>query len=333
MRFLARVVPTFFAVSGLVQALAIAPRDNHDFFSGFLDTLYEHGLTTLADSYKKISRTNEGKQIIKQLESGEFTVLAPENKAFGSYHTTIEPDVIRYSTLFGKFDNGCDTGSHSRRAATFQSRSTSPSTFRRSSAPSRKRAEPFEDYQVQIVDRYYDSSTNEHSVVIDRPVGNAKIGDKFCYKNLVILTTDTILTTPPLVSELLSQPLTESAPNGFSKFLDALQRTQLADTMDNKDRLTSFVPLDESLNGWDEYSNEELKLMVENHIFFGQVLFSNRFTSAGEVTAQSGERLKLSVEDGTSYVSCGTSKVKMLRTDVTSSNGVVHVTDGPIQCN
>lgn len=100
---LTRVVSALFVASSLVQALSVAPRAYDSFLSGFLATLNEAGLTILADNYKSIAETEEGKPIINSLKSGERTLLAPENGV-----RPIVPLVALSLSIFTSFALLCD---------------------------------------------------------------------------------------------------------------------------------------------------------------------------------------------------------------------------------
>ncbi|KAH7338325.1 FAS1 domain-containing protein [Rhizoctonia solani] len=327
MKLLGHVVPALLAASGVVRAAAIAPRADDPFFSGFLDLLNENNMSRMADGFKRIADTDEGKPVIELLKSKQLTILAPEDKEYELFPHIYGLDELQFSIVIQKMSEIFGTKGHSRRGAKFQSRSPAPSSFKRSSAPNRKAAESLEDNQVQVMDLYDDSS-----IAINRPVGNAQVTGMFQYnQQLDILRIDNQLELPPNVSDLLCKPLTED--DTFTKFTAALQRTGLMESVDKNDKLTLFVPVDKSSYDWDERSEEDLKSTLQDHFLFGQVLYSTKFLSVGEVTALSGKQLKLSVEDGVSYVSCGTSKAKLLRSDVISSNGGLHVIDSPIQCN
>ncbi|KAH7305110.1 FAS1 domain-containing protein [Rhizoctonia solani] len=343
MKFFACVVPALLAVSGLVQAAAVIPRSNDDgFLSEFLDELNKNNLTILADNYQRIAYTGEGKSIIDLLESHELTILAPDDCAFDKGHgkegdnTTIDPRVIEYSTLWGNIDKGFETTEHRRRAASSQSRSVARSTFRRSSAPRRKRQQNEHDFQVQVVDKLTHSASrkrwNDDTILVDRPIGTARVVRRFSFKKLVILIIDTLLTLPPKVSELLCKPLIKDTPNGFKKTLEALEKTDLVNLVNTKDAITIFVPVDESVEDIGKHSKDELTSFVKNHIITDDIVFSPMFAKVCKATAFSGKELQLSYENDIHYVSCGKSRAIVLRSDVISTNGVVHVIDRPLEC-
>ncbi|KDN33721.1 hypothetical protein RSAG8_13190, partial [Rhizoctonia solani AG-8 WAC10335] len=241
------------------EASALVPRTDGGIFSEYLDALNKHNLTILADNYKRIAGTNRGKEIVDRIESGkEFTILAPEDCAFDSDDKSLDPRQIEYSTLFGNIDKHFSTKDYHRRASHEQSRGTAESTMTRSGASNGKRSESYlSPFQVQIIDRFrsfWKRWENDDLILIDRPVGAAKVVDRFSFKNLVILIIDTVLTLPPRVSELLRMPILKTAPKGLMRFGEALKKAGLQDLVDTKDAITIFAPVDECLDDIDKLS-------------------------------------------------------------------------------
>ncbi|CAE6531264.1 unnamed protein product [Rhizoctonia solani] len=245
MKLLARIVLTLLAASSLAQAASVALRNNDDFFSGFIDTLNKNNLTTLAENYARIAKTEEGKPIVDLLKTGEFTILAPENCAFDPDHPDIDPDIIKYSTLWGSIDKHFKTSDFTRRDAPYGTHEPAPSTFpRRNNTGNSKRTPSLDGFQVQVIDQFFTPSSwkrwsNDPLIFIDRAVGNAKVLGRFTFQKIIVLIVDTVLTLPTAVSDLLCKPLISSAPNGFLKFKEALEKTGLLDLVDTKDKLTA----------------------------------------------------------------------------------------------
>jgi uncharacterized surface protein with fasciclin (FAS1) repeats len=96
-----------------------------------------------------------------------------------------------------------------------------------------------------------------------------------------------------------------------------------------------FAPTDDAFNNAkiDGLSNDELSSVLRNHFFFGLIAYSPLFPSTPTATADSGEELKFEVKDDVQYVSCGQIQAMVLRSDVTSENGVVHVIDKVLTCH
>ncbi|KAJ1299457.1 hypothetical protein OPQ81_009121 [Rhizoctonia solani] len=342
MKFFSRVAPVLLGVSSLVQAATVALRNNNgqngEFFTEFIAALEHNNLTTLADNYKKISKTEEGKPVIEFLENNkELTLLAPENCAFDQDHPYIDPDVLLYSTLWGSVDNRFQKGSHTRRGPS-DSRDIANSGFQRRSAPAnRKRSAP-SDSKYQVIDQFFTFDSwkrwvNDRLILVDRAVGNAKVVGRFTFRGIIVLIIDTVLTLPERVSELLSKPLIKLAPNGFVKFGEALKKANLLDLVDKRDEITIFAPIDDEFCDIDKFSKDELSSFVKNHFFFGKIVFSPLFPKIGQATAESGKKLEFFFENDIHYVSCGKSRAVVLRRDVIPANGVLHVIDRPLKCD
>ncbi|KDN33889.1 hypothetical protein RSAG8_13017, partial [Rhizoctonia solani AG-8 WAC10335] len=315
MLFLARVVPALLAASSLVQAASVLPRSD-DFLSGFLDTLCKANLTTLADNYKKIAETKEGKQVIESLEKGgEITLLAPENGAFDSDHPKLDADSLLYNALQGNIDKGFKNGAALTRRAAAQSHSVVASQAGISGGGERKRQN--NNYQVQAVDQAFTTSRkrwSSSSIQISQAVGSAKVVGRCAYKQITILSIDNVLSLP-------------------GKFSEALQKASLLDEVENGKLLTAFVPIDDSFGNIDKLSKDELSCFLKNHIIYGKRVFSPQFESISRATAASGKQLQFLSENGMDYVCCGKSKSMVLRSDVISGNGVLHIVDKPLKCD
>ncbi|KAG8757846.1 hypothetical protein FRC11_004235 [Ceratobasidium sp. 423] len=344
MKFLARVVPALLAALSLVQAASVALRNNNDFFPGFIDALNKNNLTTLADNYQKIAKTDEGKPIVDLLKTGEFTILAPENCAFDPKHLDIDPDIIKYSTLWGSIDKHFSTSDFTRRDAPYQTREPAPSTFpRRNNTGASKRTQSLDKFQVQVIDQFFTPSSwkrwiNDPLVLIDRAVGNAKVVGRFTFQKIIVLIVDTVLTLPTTVSDLLCKPLMKSAPNGFIKFKEALEKTGLLDLVETKDKLTASLSpqtclVDDTFCDDGTLSKDELASLLKNHFFFDPIVYTPLFSSVCKATAQSGKQLEFSFENSIHYVSCGKTRAMVLRGDVIPQNGVIHIIDRPLKCD
>jgi hypothetical protein len=94
----------------------------------------------------------------------------------------------------------------------------------------------------QVVDKLSTGNrkrgSDEDLILVDRPVGSAKVVGRSTFKKIIILIIDTLLTLPTSISDILCKPLIDSAPNGFTKFGGALQKTGLLDKVDNGRKIT-----------------------------------------------------------------------------------------------
>ncbi|KAJ1300017.1 hypothetical protein OPQ81_011851 [Rhizoctonia solani] len=329
------VVPALFAAASLVKTASI-PRGD-DFFTGLIDALNKRNLTALADSYGKVAQTKNGEPVFDMLENGgPITLLAPDNCAFEPDFPQLDSEALLYNAIWGSIDKGFDSNvALTRRSGAAQSRSIAPSGAGISGGGIRKtRAN---NYQVQVIDSGPSPGTRKRTsgtlIEIDRAVGSAKVVDRFEYKNIIVLVIDTILSLPGKVSDLLCKPLIKDAPDGFSKFAGGLQKVGLLDDVNEGKLLTAFVPVDESLGDINKLSKDDLSCLLKNHFFFGKRVFSPLFEKIGKATAASGKELEFSFENGIHYVCCGKSKATVIRSDITSGNGILHIIDRPLKCD
>ncbi|KAG9124694.1 hypothetical protein FRC07_010600 [Ceratobasidium sp. 392] len=339
MIFSSLLVSVLLAVSTFVQASPVEPREDDDFKSRFLDILNKNGLTTLSDIYAKTFKTEESDQIVDLLKSGEITLLAPRNDAFDPDHPSIDANGLLYNTIYGNIDKGFkSSGNSTSRKRGEQSRSNASSGFSFPQRGSRKRAWGLVDgNQIQVVDKYSTSRkrwNNEPLILIDRAIGSAKVVGRFTFKKIIILIIDTVLTIPTRISDLLCKPLVDSAPDGFVKFGGGLQKVGLLDEVENAPRTTIFVPIDAAFKDIDGLSDDELTDILKNHIVYNDTpVYSTLFPFIGKADAKSGKELKFIVDENVPAVKCGQNKANMLRSDITTANGVIHVIDKVLTCH
>ncbi|CAE7109269.1 unnamed protein product [Rhizoctonia solani] len=333
MLFLARLVPALLAASSVAHAASVLPRSNDDFFSAFIDALNKNNLTVLADNYKNIAESNEGKHVIDALQNnGDITILAPENDAFDSDRRQLDANTLLYGALQGNIDkNFLDgPGGLLARRAALHTRWVVPTLYL-SSGGSRKRDLKYQGTSGgrKVTKRRWIRS----QITWDLPEGDTEVIGRFEYQNIIFLIIDEQRYLPTKVSDLLSKRLIKDAHNGFSKSSGALKKTGLSDDVDNREWLSLFVPVDESFGDLDKYSKDDLSRLVKNHIIYGKRVFTPQFGLIAEEKSASGKTLVFSTENGVDYVCCGDSKATVIRGDVFTENGVLHVIDKPLKCD
>lgn len=208
----------------------------------------------------------------------------------------------------------------------------------------------------KVVDTQFGSGgqkrwNNETAVFIRGTTTSAQVVSKTTFKNLVILSVDNTFSLPREVADTLCKPLVAEAPNGLTKPGPAPDKTDPLDTVNTDPSITVsirspaqyraradclrvkklFAPIDSAFEGCENYSTDQLKSTLEN-LVLKSILFSPYFPSKSSVTALSGNKLNFETENGNKYVSCGSTKAKILRSDVTTENGVIHVIDALLEC-
>ncbi|MFH5804578.1 fasciclin domain-containing protein [Alienimonas sp. DA493] len=125
---------------------------------------------------------------------------------------------------------------------------------------------------------------------------------------------------------------TAQAAGSFNTLLTAAKEAGLAETLASEDaELTVFAPTDEAFDKLPEGAledllkdKEKLKTVLLYHVVKGEVKADTVVTLGGkQVDTLAGKKVKVSVKDGTVMLN----KAKVLKTDVTASNGVIHVID------
>ena len=130
---------------------------------------------------------------------------------------------------------------------------------------------------------------------------------------------------------------TAAAAGSFNTLAKALQAADLVDTLKGKGPYTVFAPTDEAFAKLPQSTLQDL-LRPENKAKLRRILtyhvVSGRVTSAEvgklpSAKAVSGDTLRIKAEGG----SVSVNDAKVVKADVTASNGVIHVIDAVILPN
>ncbi|WRT68335.1 uncharacterized protein IL334_005311 [Kwoniella shivajii] len=176
------------------------------------------------------------------------------------------------------------------------------------------------DNQV-IVDGWYGNATS-WSGPLDLSSAGGVLG------NLVILPIDQVLSFPPSLSTALSTP----GLTNMSSALSVVGKSEEVEQL-TEGGFTIFVPVDSS---WSDdikdvmVDQNKAPGLVGNHYTTKYSLFSSAWTgpSTFELDVESGEKITIKVnEDGSSSVVLGEIEAKIIRSDVTLDNGVLHMID------
>jgi uncharacterized surface protein with fasciclin (FAS1) repeats len=127
---------------------------------------------------------------------------------------------------------------------------------------------------------------------------------------------------------------TAVAAGSFKTLAAALQAAGLVDTLKGKGPFTVFAPTDEAFGKLPKGTVEDL-LKPENkakltailtyHVVPGAVMAA-QVTSLKEAKTVNGQSLKIAVKDGGVMVD----NAKVVKTDIKTSNGVIHVIDSVV---
>lgn len=311
-------VSILLAASAQVQALpAAVPRQ--DYLTGLVQALNQANLTTLATVFGQYAATEQGQQVASALPNGNYTVLAPSNAAFEPLLPGLQADnsslgpILSYHLLNGSFP--ANLVAPARSHSIVNTLLTNQSYANLGGNP-----------QVQVLEQTPDGS----SVLVRRTTGNATVTTSTTYQNLVVHVIDTVLTPPTDLKDVLSSSLTSRSPGGFAQLGGALQKVNLLDQLNNGASTTVFAPIDDAFAAINTtvagLTNDQLSSVLQNHVL-SSVVYSPQLPDTPSATAASGAQLNFTIEDGVAYVSLNQTRARILRSDVATKNGVVHVID------
>ncbi|KAF8596867.1 FAS1 domain-containing protein [Ceratobasidium sp. AG-I] len=311
-------VSILLAASAQVHALpAAVPRQ--DYLTGLVQALNQAGLTTLSSVFTQFAGTEQGQQLAGALPNGNYTVLAPSNAAFEPVLPGLQADnstvgpILSYHLINGSFPANL--------VAPARSHSIVPTLLTNTSYVNLG-GNP----QVQVLEQTRDGS----SVLVRRTTGNATVTTSTTYQNLVIHVVDTVLTPPGDLKAVLSSSLVSRAPNGFAQLGGALQKVNLLDGLNDGASTTVFAPIDDAFVAINttvaNLTNDQLTSVLKNHVL-SSVVYSTQLPNTPSATAASGNQLNFTIENGLAYVTHNQTRARILRSDVATKNGVVHVID------
>jgi len=127
--------------------------------------------------------------------------------------------------------------------------------------------------------------------------------------------------------------IVENAVNidGFKTLVAAVKAADLAETLSGEGPFTVFAPTDEAFAKLPEgtvenllkpENKEKLQAVLKYHVVPGTVMAKDVVELKNAKTAQ-GQRIRIQVKDGKVMIN----KAQVVKTDVKSSNGVIHVID------
>ncbi|HET7236886.1 MAG TPA: fasciclin domain-containing protein [Actinomycetota bacterium] len=121
----------------------------------------------------------------------------------------------------------------------------------------------------------------------------------------------------------------------FSTLLAAVGAADLGGTLAGEGPFTVFAPTDDAFAALPEgtldtllepENKDQLASILTYHVLSGEVLAAD--VQSGEVTTVNGAPFTISVEDGGVFITDGAGNTaEVITTDITTSNGVIHVID------
>jgi len=124
---------------------------------------------------------------------------------------------------------------------------------------------------------------------------------------------------------------TAVASGQFKTLVTALEKADLVDTLKGKGPFTVFAPTDAAFaklpqGALDDLLKDQEKLaaVLTYHVVPGKVMAAD--VKPGKVTTVQGQQLTVAVKNGTVMLD----DARVTKTDITASNGVIHVIDSVV---
>ncbi|KAI9637353.1 FAS1 domain-containing protein [Dioszegia hungarica] len=307
--------------------------DNADLTSYLLqliDALYANGLTTFESLLADITSTDSGYDLLSTIftqSDQTFTLLVPTDSAFQMAAVWAPFEHQSKDYLVDLFGLHTLQGHYGYNELPEAGMGVGRSMMRKREWEERVVMKRGERGMVVVKTAYGEVSSWS---------GPADISAQYLLDNLVILPIDHVLQAPPNISTALTLPSTTRSPNGLPLLQAAIANVSAsgADALTEikPGGLTFFAPVDDAWgkDAWAQVADKTLRAkLIGNHYTTNYSLFSPDWTSGTitDLTIMNGDKLKLSVEGDTSYVSLGDQKAQILRSDITLENGVLHIID------
>ncbi|WVQ81905.1 hypothetical protein IAT38_004032 [Cryptococcus sp. DSM 104549] len=294
-----------------------------------IDTLYANGLTTSEELIVHLAETDEGYNLLEQLyvSSDPFTFLAPTDSAFQA--ANIWPPFANMADHWGAGLLGLHSLQGEWDADKLPDSGVGVASSWLSMKDELNATAGAATYQAVVM-----SKGDGGSVIVDGWWGNGSTWGGWLdngndvLDNTRVLPVDTVLSFPPSLAEAL----TTSGLSNISAAIDVVGETAQLQQL-TSGGFTIFAPIDAV------WTDEAKGLMgdmstagplVGNHYTTNQSLYSPEWTPSGSYSLQadSGATLTVKVDDdGGSQVVLGDVEARIIRSDITLANGVMHVID------
>jgi len=165
------------------------------------------------------------------------------------------------------------------------------------------------------------ANNNKGKVALSYGLGQANVVDTLSCLNGIIHVVDSVLFPP--------NPTSATAEYAnLTSFATALKSVGIADTFDAYERTTVFVPSEEAMAEVSDVlstlNKTQVRRVLKYHALTERVMSFNLIESQQELTVNNMS-LPITVVNGTVFV--GTGGAKVIRSDLLTANGVIHVID------
>lgn len=160
------------------------------------------------------------------------------------------------------------------------------------------------------------------SLIIVEPMRNVTVSNFTSVGNLQLGVIESVLMVPGTIGATADE-LPE-----LSNLVRAINASapQLFDQLDQTPGLTIFAPINSGLANMTRESNLEGILL--NHIVNASVLYSTVLVNVSSTKSAGGASLSFMTNTTGTFVHSGDKTVKIVQTDITTRNGVIHLVDG-----
>ncbi|KAG2130284.1 FAS1 domain-containing protein [Suillus bovinus] len=293
------------------------------YLAGLVQTLNTDGLTTLASASAALSSSSGGQQVAQSLSTGNWTLFAPNNQAFSSspINLTSDPtsilDLLSYHIVHGNFTDQTPSYPNITLGRTLLNDSS---------------LVWLEGNESQVLAW----SKGSNGIFVLNNGTTVPVVNKTAYQNIEVLVIDSVLDIPQNLSNTITNSTYDvtSVAGGLSSItVPTNNSSTLLDVLNNARGITLFAPNNSAIAsasciGGLLPNNTALIALFGNHIINATTVYSSEFTNGNNYTSASGEPFAFKTNSSGVYVSsAGSNWARIMRSDVLTSNGVVHVID------
>ncbi|KAG1730143.1 FAS1 domain-containing protein [Suillus paluster] len=291
------------------------------YLDGLVQALNASNLTSLASASAALNSSSEGQLVAESLSTGNWTVFAPNNQAFSSTPVNLTSDassvgdLLSYHVVHGNFTD---------QTSPYPTITLGRTLLNNSSLVQ------LEGNDSQVL--AWSKGTTGIFVLNNGTI--VSVVNTTAYQNLQILVIDSVLKLPQTLSNTLvnsTYELTDLAGALLSIKGPADNSTTLLDVLDNAHGITLFAPNNSAIatansSGGLPSNATTLISLFGNHVIDGTTVYSSEFSNRKNYTSASGEPFVFKTNSSGTYVSsAGSNWARIMRSDVLTSNGVVHV--------
>jgi len=293
--------------------------------SGLLQALNASGLDQFASAVASLNSTPIGQSVLAQLSKGNNTIFTPTDSALSSAHITdlnetALADAISYHIVPGNFVNRTETYPNVTIGRTLLNASNIVMLEGNLS-------------QVLVWSKY-DNGT----LFAENNGSNFTVLNSTSYNDTAVLTIDSVLTPPPNMSTVLSDPSHDlSAVNTLLQSTYLVNGPSLLDILSSSRGITIFAPSNtavqaagSSLSGISNNATA-LQNILSNHVINGSTVYTTELSNHSTFTTAGGQNLTSFFNSTGLYIAVGgTLPVQIVEADLLTSNGVIQVVNGVI---